>query len=275
MVGADGEKNDPNFKWMKPYLTRVPVNLGYPEYLEADLSLGQAWGLFTYRPNLGRGDLEEVKAEGSRLVSSPTSPYIRPAGTEGGEWILDFYSPYILVDGVIAGEISGGKNASVEVAFRSLAPKPNSISQPDDWLPWRTLGDKPGRFSVTLTRADAAAGESSFHGTYRWQMKIRLAGGTGEQPVGLSDLLVAAYFENGIMSIPQIFNGDNTIRFKVDDPGQVKGDIYVTHAWQTADGEKTQRQKIDREMFYQNSEAVYSIEAPGLVRCNSLVIAYP
>ncbi|MFH1069856.1 MAG: hypothetical protein V1794_09600 [Candidatus Glassbacteria bacterium] len=275
MVGADGEKNDPNFKWMKPYLTRVPAGLGYPQYLEGDLSLGQAWGRFTYRPDLGRGDLEEVKIDGSGLETSGSAPYLRPAGPEGGEWILEFYSPYIMVDGLIKGELAGGKNAQVEIAFRSQVPKPNSVAQPDEWLPWRTIAGRSGQFSATLTRADAAEGLSSFHGTYRWQMRLKLVGGSPEKPAGLNDLLIVAYFENGIMSIPQIFDGENIVRFKVEDPDQVHGDIYVTYIWQTAQGEMYHRQKIDRPMFYRNHEAVYSIEAPGLVKCNSVTVSYP
>lgn len=88
MVGGDGEKNDPNWKYMKPYLTRVPEGLGYPEYLEGDLSLGQAWGKISYNPVLSRGDLEELKLTGSGLETSPEPPYLRPARDTGqGEWI--------------------------------------------------------------------------------------------------------------------------------------------------------------------------------------------
>ncbi|RLB13521.1 MAG: hypothetical protein DRG82_15540, partial [Deltaproteobacteria bacterium] len=115
MVGGDGEKNDPNYPRMRPYMTRVPVGLGYPKYLEGDLSLGQAWGKITYRPDLARGDLEEVKVSGEGLESFAEAPFIRPARPQAeGEWILEFYSPYILVDGIIMGELSGGENDKLE-----------------------------------------------------------------------------------------------------------------------------------------------------------------
>ena len=78
------------------------------------------------------------------------------------------------------------------------------------------------------------------------------------------------------MSIPQIFAGDNTIRFKVDDPEQVESNILITYTWQDAEGMlKSHRKSLTPEMFYKDQEAVYYIEAPGLVRCNSLIISHP
>ena len=84
MVGADGEKNDPNFKYIKPYLTRVPEGLGYPSYLEGDRSLGQAWGRVKYEPVLSRGDLEEARVSGQGLGVFPQAPFIRPSEAGGG-----------------------------------------------------------------------------------------------------------------------------------------------------------------------------------------------
>jgi len=283
MVGGDGEKNDPNWKYMKPYLTRVPEGLGYPKYLEGDLSLGQAWGKISYNPVLSRGDLEELKLTGSGLETYPVSPYIRPSADTGeGEWMLEFYSPYILVDGFISGELTGTKNDKLEIAFRSQVPKSRNISQADQWLPWKTLSSKPGRFLVTLDRADAAGGESSFHGTYRWQLRIRLASGTTHPdsaeeaaPAGVSDLDVVTYFETGIMSIPQIFDGENTIRFKMDDPAQIKGDLLAKYVWETAEGEQSHEKLLSPRLFFKDNEAVYRIEAPGLERCKALIISYP
>jgi len=283
MVGGDGEKNDPNWKYMKPYLTRVPEGLGYPKYLEGDLSLGQAWGKISYNPVLSRGDQEELKLTGSGLETYPVSPYIRPSADTGeGEWILEFYSPYILVDGFISGELTGGKNDQLEIAFRSQVPKNRDISQDNQWLPWKTLASKPGRFLITLDRADAAEGESSFHSTYRWQLRIRLTSSTKRPdsaeeaaPAGVSDLDVVTYFETGIMSIPQIFDGENTVRFKVDDPAQVKGDLRVKYVWDTAEGEQSHEKLLSPRLFFKDNEAVYRIEAPGLERCKALIISYP
>lgn len=270
MVGADGEKNDPNYKYVKPYLTRVPEGLGYPSYLEGDLSLGQAWGRIKYEPVLYRGDLEQAMVSGQGLSFFAGSPYLRPTESEG-EWVLEFYSPYVLVDGFIAGELTGEKGDRVEVAFRSQAAKIRNASDADEWLDWKVLSDKPGRFRSVIGREDAVLGESTFHGTYRWQLRIRLAGGMA----GLADLGFVTYFENGIMSIPQIFDGDNTVRFKVADSAKVRGDIYVTYDWSAVDGDRSHRKRITPELFYKDNEAVYNIEAPGLIRCNGVTVSYP
>ncbi len=276
MVGADGIQSDPNFKLMKPYMTRVPVGMGYPEYIEGDLSLGQAWGKISWAPDLASGAIEDAKVSGQGLVSSSAAPFVRPEGSGEGEWVLEFYMPYVMVEGYVTGELAGDTADKLEVSFRSQVAKPRNLADPDQWLPWKTLAAKPGHFQARLDRGDAALGESSLHGTYRWQLRIRLA--EGEDPgvvAGINKLALFGYFENGIMSIPQLFEGRNTVRFKVDDPSEVKGDIEVTYRWQTADGESSHLKRIvPGEMFYKDSEAVYVIEAPGLIRCNSLTISY-
>jgi len=48
-----------------------------------------------------------------------------------------------------------------------------------------------------------------------------------------------------LMSLPQIFAGDNIIRFKVEDASQVRSDINATYCWQTEDGQKTSHIGLD------------------------------
>jgi hypothetical protein len=277
MVGADGEANDPNRLKMAPYLTDVPLGLGYPSYLEGKMSLGQAWGLIRYLPDLARGDLYEIMKEGGGLEAFHSAPFVRPDGDYGeGEWVLEFYCPYILVDGFIQGELVGQGEDRVEVAFRSQVPKRFNLDQPDEWLDWKVLADKPGKFLATLDRTDSAEGESSLHGTYRFQLRLRFDAAGEASRVGLGSLSLLAFFENGIMSIPQLSSGGNTIRFKVEDPAQVKSDILVTYAWQNAEGAaKSHEMLLTPGMFIKDNQAVYHIDAQGLARCNSLIISYP
>jgi len=71
---------------------------------------------------------------------------------------------------------------------------------------------KPGPFQVTWDRTDAAQGESSFHGAYRFQLRLCVKAKAAASRLGLADLGIVAYFNNGIMSLPRIFTGDNTKR---------------------------------------------------------------
>jgi len=277
MVGGDGEKNDPNLRYMEPYFARVPSGVGYPAYLENDLSLGQAWGRVKYQPDLSRSDLKEAFLDGAGLDTASESPFLRPANDGGeGEWILEFASPYILVDGFIRGELLGSDSDVVEVAFRSQVPKRFDLSEPDKWKPWKVLTSKPGPFRVGLDRADSAEGSSSFHGTYRYQVRFRFQSAAAASQVGLADFGIVSFFENGIMSIPQIFAGENTVRFKVGDAAEIQSDIYVTYTWEDRVGQPGSHTKqITPELFFKENEAVYTIDAPELWRCNSLVVSYP
>jgi hypothetical protein len=277
MVGGDGERNDPNLKYMEPYLTPVPEGVGYPAYLEGDLSLGQAWGRVKYQPDLSRGDLSEALLEGEGLATAKDSPYLRPSidGSEG-EWVLEFLSPYILVDGFIRGDLLGRETDAVEVAFRSQVPKRFDLSESDKWLDWKVLASKPGPFRVSLDRADSAEGSSSLHGTYRYQVRFRFQSSSAGSKVGLADFGIVAFFETGIMSIPQIFAGTNTVRFKVRDASNLNSDIYVKYVWEDREGrEASNLKRLYPELFFKENEAVYTIDAPGLWRCNSLTISCP
>ena len=278
MAGGDGERNDPNWRWIEPYATEVPEGLGYPEYLEGQRTQGQAWGLISYYPDLGRGDLSEIKTSGDGLETCSSAPYIRPAQDGGsGEWILEFYSPYVMVDGSIMGELSGGKDDEVEIAFRSQVAKRLNADEEDRWLPWVVVSDKAGsEFRFNLDRADAAEGLSTFHGAYKVQLRIRLKAAGSAASVGLNKLAFTAYFENGMMSIPQIFDGDNTVRFKVQDAKQVTSTLKVAYNWTTVDGKKQETEiNLIPEMFFKDNEAVFNISAPGLKRCNWMRMSNP
>jgi hypothetical protein len=160
--------------------------------------------------------------------------------------LIDIYSPFILVDGSLQtqGALAGGPE------IRTLRAKVSSEAEPDRWSLWTPV---------------RAGGLSQAKGIYRFQIRAPAA--------SLTALKLELYFENGIMSIPQIFAGRNTIHFKVHDAASIKWPISVTYRYQTADGERVHTQALASKDFHGNI-ATYEIDAPGLVRCNSLTIAY-
>jgi hypothetical protein len=83
----------------------------------------------------------------------------------------------------------------------------------------------------------------------------------------------SAEVENGIMSIPRITAGKNTIRFKVADAANVKGPLEILYRYQTSSGETQHRHVIQPRDFLANV-VTYSFDAPDLVRCNSVLIRY-
>ncbi|MGH9425735.1 MAG: hypothetical protein ACRD2L_05440 [Terriglobia bacterium] len=75
------------------------------------------------------------------------------------------------------------------------------------------------------------------------------------------------------MSIPRLTAGKNTIHFKVADATSVKGPLEIVYRYQTRSGETQHRQVIQPRDFAGNV-ATYSFDAPGLVRCNSVLVRY-
>jgi hypothetical protein len=216
--GGNWPKHDPNYERARPYLATVPNGEGYPADLAGGRTIGQAYGVIEYAP--------EVR-------------------TTDGLGVVDVRSPFVLVDGTL----DAPPGASVEI--RTLAPKPRHAAEPDQWSAWEAL--PAGNASLAI------------HGKYRFELRVR-----GPDRVRLKMKL---YFENGIMSIPPLFAGRNTLRFRIADAAALQGDVSVSYRYLTAAGERTQRQVLRRGDF-RGVEAVYTVDSPGLLRCQSVSIAY-
>ena len=267
-------KYDPNYLKAKPYLVKVPPGEGYRPDMVGHLTIGQAWGRIRYTPNL-RAGVEDALAPGSTLVHANQMPYLRPGKAgDGGQATFDFYSPYVLVDGTLDAELAGATPDDVKLEMRTLHPKPASESAPDVWSQWQTLHSGPGRSTVELGRPRFNGQDVSIHGVYRFQIRVSVNPQVNRAaPAGLNSIRLELYFENGIMSIPQIFAGANTIQFKLHDAAQLRGPVQVTYTYQTAAGEKSHTQVLHAGDFHSDL-ARYSLHAPGLVRCKSLSITY-
>jgi hypothetical protein len=275
-VSLDGNwpKYDPNYQKAKPYLVKVPAGEGYPPDMAGHETIGQAWGRIRYSPNLRTG-VNDALAPGSTLVHADKPPYLRPGKVgEGGEATFDFYSPYVLVGGTLKVELAGVAPNDVKLEIRTLNAKAEDESAPDVWSRWQTLQSGPGRAGVELGRSRFNGRDVSIHGVYRFQVRVAVSPQAGRTaPAGLSSLGIELYFENGVMSIPQIFAGKNTIQFKLRDAADLRGPVRVIYTYQTAEEERSHTQVLHASDFRDNV-ARYSFDAPGLVRCKSLSIGY-
>ena len=224
----------------------------------------------TYQAPLAAEDLD-VLAPGSTLEHAPSAPYLRPRDVAaGGSAIFDFYSPYILVDGRLDAEVAG--DAALEM--RTLEAKPRMASQPDVWSEWQRLPVNGDGVHIELGRPRFNGRDVSIHGVYRFQVRLSVPRRAGRAaPAGLNSLALRLSFEAGIMSLPQIFSGKNTVRFQVRDAEALRGPIQVAYRYQTAHGPQTHRKTLERGDFTGNI-ATYEINTPGLLRCDSVTISY-
>ena len=267
-------KYDPNYKKAQPYLAAIPVGEGYPKDLEGGRTIGQAWGRLRYEPDLKDPQLLDAVAAGATLVHAASAPYLRPAQPAGGgAATLDFYSPYVLVDGTLEAGLAGAGD-DVKLEIRTQKPKNASEAEPEAWSAWQTLAAGPGAVTTELGRPRFNGKDVSIHGVYRFQLRLTVNPSAGRPaPAGLSALRLALSFENGIMSIPRIFAGSNTVRFAVRDAKLLRGPVRVTYRYRTAAGEQTHTKVLEPADFRGN-EASYKLDAPGLTRCNSIAISY-
>lgn len=273
MLDGNWVKYDPNYRWAKPYLTEVPADQGYNKDVAGGKTLGQAWGRLTYEPDFRQ--MPELVLPGSTLVHAAAAPHLRPAvPADGGSATLDFRCPYIFVDGSVEGELSGDPDDALKLEIRVLQAKPSNEAQPDVWSDWRQLHSGRGRFLAPLGRTQAGQNKPGIFGAYRFQIRLTVPPNHGRTAAaGLSELRLTAAFETGIMSIPQILAGHNTIHFKIADSTLIKDPIQVIYRYQDAAGARAHTQTLRRQDFRSNT-ASYSLETPTLTRCTSLIIKY-
>ena len=163
-------------------------------------------------------------------------------------------SPYVLVDGTLSAVLAG---EGAEIAIRTLAPKPRNAAEPDQWSEWQTLLTGSGAKQAELGRPRFNGRDVSIHGTYRFQVRVRVPQSAAQVAAGLSALSMKLYFENGIMSIPPLFAGQE--QSAVSRSGRIGAD-GARHGRSTAmrrrAGEKILRQVLRRADF-RNGEAEY------------------
>ncbi len=177
----------------------------------------------------------------------------------------------MLVDGTLDLNFAG---AGTHVEMRTLAPKRANAAEPDAWSAWQTLASGAGRHAVELGRPRFNGRDNSIHGVYRFQLRVSVDPAAARPtPAGLSAFRLDLFFENGIMSVPQIFAGRNTMRFRVRDAARLSGPVEVRYRYRTAAGEQTARHTL-RFADFRSNEAVWDLDAPGLTRCDSLAIFY-
>jgi hypothetical protein len=259
--------HDPNYERAKPYLVTVPRGGGYDAEMEGGQTIGQAWGKIEYRSDLRDPSLREVLTPESNLVAAQSAPYLRPRDPEaGGFAIFDFYSPYILVDGTVDAAVSG----AARLEMRVLKAKVTSPSEPDVWSEWQTLDTGEG---LPLGRPRFNGKDVSIHGAYRVQLRVSVPPAKSGSAAGLNRLNVTLLFENGIMSLPRVFEGRNNIQFVLRDASLLRSPVEVTYRYETPGGEKVHRQVLQPSDFKADT-ASYTLNAPGLIRCNSVSVAY-
>jgi hypothetical protein len=157
------------------------------------------------------------------------------------EGLFNFASPFILVDGAIEGIVSG-------VEVRTQRAKPASATESDVWSDWVPL---------------SSAGPKGFHGVYQFQLR----GKPRER------FRMRLHFENGIMTLPQIFAGANKIHCKLRDASRLDGRLRIRYRYQTEAGTCEHTQVLRRTDFKDNT-ASYDFTATGLTRCLSVSIHY-
>ena len=200
-----------------------------------------------YLSSVPRNEGYNQDVSGGRTIGQAWGKILyRPDARTVASGMIDIYSPFVLVDGSLQNH--GTAAASLEI--RTLRAKVSSDGEPDTWSTWAPV---------------QAGGLRQVKGVYHFQIR-----GPARS---LKALELEVYFENGIMSIPQIFAGRNTIHFKVRDAAAILRPVTVTYRYQTADGERAHTQALARRDF-DGKIATYEIDAPGLERCNSLTIAY-
>jgi hypothetical protein len=266
-------QTDPNYLRALPYLTTVPTGEGYPAELAGSRTIGQAWGEIDYQPDLTNAALDDVFLPGATLVAAKQAPYLRPAAAAvGGTAVLDFYSPYVLVDGELDAAVTGQAD-DVTLEIRTLNAKTRSQDDAEEWSAWRSLPAVNGRVKTALGEAAFPGQPASVHGVYRFQLRLTVPPNRQGRVAGLSALRVRSGFENGIMTLPRLFAGRNDMRLELQGAAKLRGPVTVSYRYRDAQGVQVRERRLQPAEFAGNA-ATFSLETPGLIRCESVTIRY-
>jgi hypothetical protein len=267
--GGNWPASDPNYQRARPQLFTVPANEGYPEDLAGGRTIGQAYGVIDYRPALSDPAYLDAIEPGASLVHSAAAPHLRPAHAGGGgEAVFDIRSPFVLVDGTLEAELAGGARFDI----RTLAARPRNAGGPEEWSAWQALPAGEGPQAAELGRPRFNGQDVSIHGRYRFQLRLRVEPEAARRsPAGLQSIALKLYFENGIMPIPPLFDGLNTLRLGVAAPPAAP--FTVTYQYETEQGVRTVSRRLPPAAL-STGEAPFTLRAPGLTRCKSVSIAY-
>ena len=224
MLNGNWVKFDPNYQLAKAYVETVPKDQHYNVDVAGGRTIGQAWGRMLYEPDLKNPEFLQVSPITTDLAHHTSSPYLRPSSrTGGGSATFDFYSPYVLVSGVLTGEWVGSQEDGFRIDLRTMEPKATNLGQPDVWSPWQTLSSKAGAFQIPLGKERFNGKDCSVYGTYRFQVRFSIAPNAARKAeAGLNSLKLETSFENGIMSIPRIIAGKNAIHLKVAEQAKLE-----------------------------------------------------
>lgn len=275
MLDGNWVKYDPNYLRSAPYLVTVPRNEGYNSDVSGGRTIGQAWGKFNYQADFQDPSYLKAAPLTTTFRHSISPPFLKPAqAKEGGEAIFDFYCPYVFVNGVLGGEWMAAEADDPRIALRVLRPKNKAETEPDVWSDWQELQSTPGVFQFQLGRERFNGKDVSIHGVYRFQLRFSLQRNPSQQKAaGLKAVSLESFFENSIHAMPRITAGENTIQFKVKDGSLISTPIKVTYHYRTSAG-KCHHEQVLRPSDFKNNIASYRLDAPGLVRCDSLVISH-
>ncbi len=226
-------------------------------YRVTETMLEGNWPKFDPNHEFAKNELATVPANegynaqvsGGRTIGQSWGRITTEAALGPERGVFDFYSPYILVD--------GSMRITAPVEMRVLKPKPIHAGQPDEWTGWRTL-TPPRAGELALDRSNG------LYGVYRFQLRAAAAG-TAQ---------LSLNFENGIMTLPRLFAGENRIQVKVRAASALTAGrkLHVIYRYATAArGEQRHEQTLSREDFH-NNVAAYTLRAPGLTRNLSVAI---
>ncbi len=200
--------------------------------LDDDIQIHQAHGALLFTPEMNERFADSLYLPAVNVAVGGEGRTLRPARAgKPAELIYLVQTPYVIVDTKLAGDFLLGEagRVKVSVARAEWRRRDSTLDQviPDkpQWnVVWES-GAGPGQRNMRLLESDLR-----LRGQYKFLVKVQMFSGKDASDVEVSGLAFALRFQEGMMALPRLLPGKNTIHVTggVIKPGY---QLRVTYAW--------------------------------------------
>ncbi len=241
------------------------------EKVDDQLQVHEAHGTLFFKPLVNARFADSVYRPAVNVVVGANGRSLRP-GKAGvpAELVYLVQTPYVIANGAIAGNFRTGADDSIRVCVAKAQWREQDYTfdqvvpaSPEWKVVWQSKGE--GQQVMRLREADL-----QLRGEYKFLVKVEMTAATDTSTVDMDVLGFVVRFQEGIMALPRLMPGKNTIHVTAAKikPGY---DLSVTCIWDDAKGKEHEVNQIVPTLPFE-FEIEAAGEKPADVRSRALIL---
>lgn len=203
-----------------------------------EIQVRQAHGALLFAPLLNGRFADSLYQPAVNIATGGEGRTLRPAKAgKPAELVYLVQTPYVIVDSKMAGDflLGEGGQAKVSISLADWRQRDSTLEQVVPEKPvWKTVwesGAGPGARNMRRVESDL-----SLRGEYKFLVKVQMLAARNVASVEMSRLAFTVRFQEGVMALPRLLPGENTIRM-VGGAVPAGYQILATYTWDDTEGQ--------------------------------------